>query len=192
MRGAASAFLFSAVHERFQSPASIPSPSRTLIRKLMSAITAVLHTENDGLRLGRALETLYPCDEIVVIDHNSRDDTIAIARHYGARVIDGRKSSSPEQWLASVDQAWIFCLDPNESLTENLAASLYEWKSQRSVLGTAFSMFLREETSKGWRQVPVPQTRLVPASWREWNGAFPAGDRSALTLEGELLRFSFP
>jgi hypothetical protein len=183
--------LFSSVAERFQSPASIPSPSRTLIRN-MPAITAVLHTENDGLRLGRALETLYPCDDIFVIDHDSRDATISVARHYGARVIDGRKSSSPENWPAPVDQGWIFCLDPKESLTENLAASLYEWKFQKSVLGAAFSMFLREETSEGWREVPLPQTRLVPASWKEWNGVFPGDDRSALPLEGELLRFSFP
>ena len=158
----------------------------------MPAITAVLHTENDGLRLGRALETLYPCDDIFVIDHDSRDATISVARHYGARVIAGRKSSSPENWPAPVDQGWIFCLDPKESLTENLAASLYEWKFQKSVLGAAFSMFLREETSEGWREVPLPQTRLVPGSWKEWNGVFPADDWSALPLEGELLRFSFP
>ena len=53
----------------------------------MPSITALLHTENDALRLGRCLETLYPCDYIHVVDHGSQDGTVPLAREYGARVI---------------------------------------------------------------------------------------------------------
>ena len=54
----------------------------------MTSITALLHTENDALRVGRVLETLYPCDQILVVDHGSRDASVRIAREYGARVVD--------------------------------------------------------------------------------------------------------
>ncbi len=91
---------------------------------------------------------------------------------------------------------WILCLDPREALTEKLAASLFEWKSEsfraEAAAALAFSVFLREETPEGWVEVPFPQTRLVPRSWSSWNGEFPAHEPSALALEGELLRFVFP
>ncbi|HLW53045.1 MAG TPA: hypothetical protein VKW06_09385, partial [Candidatus Angelobacter sp.] len=85
---------------------------------------------------------------------------------------------------------------PCESLTEKLAASLFEWKSE--TFGTrvsspcAFSVFLREETEQGWVEVPAAQTRLVPQSWRMWNGKYPLHEPSAPALEGEILRFIFP
>ena len=89
------------------------------------------------MRLGRALETVYACDEIVVVDHGSRDGTVRVAREYGARVVDARPQASPADYrlLAKagsvnakvtssglVESAWILCLDPRESLTEKVAA----------------------------------------------------------------------
>ena len=53
----------------------------------MPPITALLHTKNDGLRLGRALEMLLPCAEILIVDHHSADATRRIAREYGARIV---------------------------------------------------------------------------------------------------------
>ena len=90
-----------------------------------------------------------------------------------------------------MESAWILCLDPRESLTERLAASLFEWKAeslrgQPSAAG-AFSVFLREETAEGWVEVPTAQTRLVPQDWNSWKGRFPANANAALLLKGELL-----
>jgi glycosyltransferase involved in cell wall biosynthesis len=158
----------------------------------MPAITAVLHTENDALRLGRALETLYPCDEILIVDHGSRDATIQVARHYGARILAATNETDPDKYLRS-RSGWVLYLDPRESLTESLAASLFEWKSEEVPAdGTGFSVFLREETFEGWVEHPSAQTRLVPATWKHWAGRFPAADSSAVALEGDLLRFAFP
>lgn len=159
----------------------------------MPAITAVLHTENDALRLGRALETLYPCDEILIVDHGSRDATIQIARHYGARILAATNGTDPEGYLRSIPSGWVLCLDPRESLTESLAASLFEWKSEAVPADNAgFSVFLREETFEGWVEHPSAQTRLVPTTWKLWAGRLPAADSSAVALEGDLLRFVFP
>lgn len=159
----------------------------------MSAITALLHTENDALRLGRVLETLRPCDEILIVDHNSRDATVHVAREYGARILSFRGNTTPAHYLQSARHEWILCLEPREALTEGLEASLYEWKSEAlPPTGEAFSVFLREETPGGWLTLPAPQTRLVPRSWNQWKGNSPADQASAITLEGELLRFLLP
>ena len=167
----------------------------------MTSITALLHTKDDALRLGRALETLYACDDIVVVDHRSRDATARVAHDYGARVVEVRPGASPADYLrpsslSSPKSEWILCLDPRESLTEKLAASLFEWKSEsvdeNTLAARAFSVFLREETTVGWLEIPAPQTRLVPLDWKHWQGMFPSAQSSALVLEGDLLRFAFP
>jgi glycosyltransferase involved in cell wall biosynthesis len=158
----------------------------------MAGITALLHTQNDGLRVGRCLETLYPCDEILIIDYGSDDGTVRVAQEYGARVVRSKAGAPLEQYLRLARTGWILSLDPRESLTEGLAASLFEWKSEAVVGEFTFSMFLREETVQGWIENPAPQTRLVPIGWERWEGRLPANEASALVLEGELLRFVLP
>ncbi len=157
----------------------------------MREITAVVHTQDDALRIGRCLETLYPCDEILIIDHGSEDGTVRVAQEYGARVMRA-PAGSPERAPRLASSSWVLCLDARESLSESLAASLYEWKTEVSPQQRVFSMFLREETAEGWIENPTPQTRMVPAVWDHWHGVFPANDASACALEGDLLRFVLP
>ena len=172
--------------------------SRTLSFSLpfatMLTLSAFLHTRNDALRLGRCLETVYPCDEIVVVDHGSSDDTVHVAREFGAKIIglgadaEDQKAFPPKSLIST---QWLLCLDPRESLSEALAASLFEWKTAAPD-ASAYAIHLREENAQGWIENPVPQTRLVPAGWDRWHGRFPRNQRSSTTLAGKLLRFAFP
>jgi glycosyltransferase involved in cell wall biosynthesis len=163
----------------------------------MVPITALVHTHNDVLRIGRCLETLHPCDEIVIVDHGSDDGTVRVAREYGARIVDAAQVGDLQvgdlKIARSGREEWILCLDPSESLTESLAASLFEWKSEAAAgSASVYSVFLREETAEGWVENPVAQTRMVPANWNQWKGRFPQNEGSAQALEGELLRFLLP
>lgn len=158
----------------------------------MLGITAVVHTHDDGLRLGRCLETLYPCDEILIVDHGSQDGTVRVAHEYAARVIAAKPEAAVEDLLRQARTEWIFCVDARESMSEALAASVYEWKLDGARNIPAFSVFLREETEQGWIANPAAQTRLVPTNWKRWSGKLPVADPSAVALEGELLRFVLP
>lgn len=158
--------------------------------QLMPTLTALLHTQNDALRLGRALEMLFPCDEILIVDHDSEDATLHVAREYGARI---QQAAPGVSYTASARSEWIFTIDPRESVTEALAASLFEWKSEGvSENVRAYSVYLREETLEGWVSNPVAHTRLVRADWGRWAGRFPEADSAAVALEGDLLHFVFP
>jgi glycosyltransferase involved in cell wall biosynthesis len=164
----------------------------------MPSITALLHTHNDALRLGRCLETLYPCNGIVIIDHASTDATVQIARQYGTRIVPETEipaRPAPEIILTeSAAPSWILHLRATESVSESLAASLFELRSQpaNQLNIPPYSMFLREETASGWQQHPIAETRLVPPTWSDWVGNLPRPFPSATVLEGELLRFAFP
>jgi glycosyltransferase involved in cell wall biosynthesis len=165
----------------------------------MPPITALLHTKNDALRLGRALEMLLPCTDIVIVDHHSTDATLRIAREYGARVVTADAHPAPDHYLDLARHDWVLCLDPAESISEGLQASLFEWSvlpiradMSSPANESAFSMFVRQQTSEGWLQLPAPETRLIPRNWTRWEGRLPAREPSAVALQGELLRFAFP
>jgi glycosyltransferase involved in cell wall biosynthesis len=134
---------------------------------------------------------VYPCDEILIVDHGSVDRTVNVAREYGAKILVAESGASAEEYLQRSESGWILCLRPRESLTEGLAASLFEWKFQ-SAGAAALSVLLREETSKGWIEHPAAQTRLIPFSWNRWHGDLPAHEPGSQALEGELLSFEFP
>ena len=133
---------------------------------------------------------LFPCDEILIVDHSSRDATLEVAREYGVRILPAETGAS---YSSLAKGNWIFALDTSESFTESLAASLFEWKAEAIPDSVrAFSVYRRDETAEGWISNPVAQTRLVRAEWDRWAGHFPEPDEAAVALEGDLLHFIFP
>ena len=90
-------------------------------------VTATLITLNEAANIQAALESLSWADEIIVVDSQSTDDTVAIARRFTDKVIvrpwpgySAQKNFAAEQ--ASHD--WIFSLDADERVTPALAAEI--------------------------------------------------------------------
>ena len=155
----------------------------------MPKISALIHTLNDAQRLPRAIESLRSCDEVLVIDHGSEDKTETIARDHGAKV----KTAIPgvEDGTYAVDAAhdWILCVQPSESLSEDLEASLLEWKRNDpgdEVIG--FRVKVREQNENGWHSLGQ-QMRLVNRKRMNWTTKLPPNATNAKPLTGDLLRF---
>ena len=158
----------------------------------MPPISAILHTRNDELRIGRALGTLHPCDEILIVDHGSTDRTLGIARQYAARIL--RPEESPVNAVQRARHDWLLCLQPNESLSEGLEATLFEWRHRspaevHSIIAGA--VLIRTEAPSGWSPAGS-ETRLVPKTWTYWQGRLPVHDPQAIVLQGDLLHFRLP
>ncbi len=74
--------------------------------------------------LPRCLDAIQVCDELIVIDIASEDDTAAVAQAYGARVV--RQPYVPIAEWARVTVApqarhdWIFVVDPDEEVPKAL------------------------------------------------------------------------
>jgi glycosyltransferase involved in cell wall biosynthesis len=157
----------------------------------MAKITALLHTHNDAERVGRALESLRACDEVLVVDHASTDDTVKIARDHGATVKEGVPGVNPGVYAIDARYDWVLCILPNEALDEALEASLFGWKDRTDSQCCGISMKLREETGNGWKELGT-HTRLVNRKKVNWQDHLPADDPAAELLPGHLLRFAKP
>jgi glycosyltransferase involved in cell wall biosynthesis len=96
----------------------------------MMSISVVIHTLNSGKYLRQCLESVRDFDEIVVCDMFSVDDTLDIAREYGARIVMTEPCNGiPEPARAfAVNQAsreWVLVLDSDEVVPEALKNYLY-------------------------------------------------------------------
>ena len=88
-------------------------------------ISVVLIAKNEQVAIPRCLEALTWCDEVVVIDDHSVDDTTALAVKYGARVITHLFESFAQQRNWALDHAqlrnqWVLMLDVDEVVTSEL------------------------------------------------------------------------
>lgn len=158
----------------------------------MPKITAIVHTANDALRIGRAVESLRVCDEVIVVDHQSTDDSASVAREHGALVKIGVPGVEPGAYIFDARHDWILCLLPNESLHETLEAVLHEWKDSDPGEKPGFCIEVREESSEGWRSLG-PQLRLVNRTRVNWPDKLPPNTcNGQADLAGEILRFALP
>ena len=90
-------------------------------------VTVIVATRNEARNLPRCLESLRNVGEIYVIDSQSTDSTVEIAKEYGANVVQFHyKGGWPKkrQWaMDSLPLAydWVFIVDADEALTPALA-----------------------------------------------------------------------
>jgi glycosyltransferase involved in cell wall biosynthesis len=90
-------------------------------------VTATVITFNEAANIQAALESLSWADEIVVVDSESTDETVSIARRFTDRVIVRPWPGYIAQKNFAAEQArhdWIFSLDADERVTPQLAAEI--------------------------------------------------------------------
>jgi glycosyltransferase involved in cell wall biosynthesis len=92
------------------------------------SISVCIVCRNEGDRLGPCLDSVSWADEIIVMDLSSTDNSTAIAREYGARVVPHEPVPIVELVREELsDEArgeWILVLDPDERVSPGLAQEL--------------------------------------------------------------------
>ena len=90
-------------------------------------LTVVIPTLNEAPQIREALDALSWADEVIVADGGSTDDTVAIARCHGARVLELCDESIGGQRNAAIALArnqWILAVDADERVTPELRREL--------------------------------------------------------------------
>src|SRR5687768_7897837 len=99
-------------------------------------ITATIITLNEESNIKAACESVAWADEIVVVDSESTDATREIAASCGARVITNPWPGFGAQKQFAVNRAahdWIFSLDADERVSDQLRQSIEALKENRHV-----------------------------------------------------------
>lgn len=90
-------------------------------------VSIVMPTLNESRGLKQTLDDLHWADEVIVVDGGSSDDTAAIARDAGARVLvvpGVTIASQRNAGIAAARHNWILALDADERVTPELRESL--------------------------------------------------------------------
>jgi glycosyltransferase involved in cell wall biosynthesis len=90
-------------------------------------LTVTVITHNEAANIGAALESVSWADEIIVVDSNSTDATVAIAKTRATRVEVREWAGYSAQKNLAADLAsndWILSLDADERVTPALAAEI--------------------------------------------------------------------
>lgn len=93
----------------------------------VSRVSVTIITLNEEANLSACLESVKWADEILVVDSESHDRTVAIARDFGCRVLINPWPGHKEQKNVAVDAAsheWILSIDADERLTPECQAEV--------------------------------------------------------------------
>jgi len=88
-------------------------------------ITVIILTKNEEENIGRCLESVKWCDEIIVIDDKSSDRTIEIVRKYKATIyphpLNNDFSAQRNFGISKAKCEWILYVDSDEVVSDALA-----------------------------------------------------------------------
>jgi glycosyltransferase involved in cell wall biosynthesis len=122
------------------------SPSQAGPSAALLPVTAIVAARNEAHNLPRCLESLRDIAEVYVIDSQSTDATVEIARSYGAQVVQFHYQGGwpkKRQWaMESLPLAgeWILLIDADEALTPELAAEIHGAIQNPEVNGYSISL----------------------------------------------------
>jgi (heptosyl)LPS beta-1,4-glucosyltransferase len=168
-------------------------------------ISVCIITLNEQDHIRAACESVSWADEIVVVDSGSTDRTREIATECGARVLENSWPGFAAQKQFAAEQAaheWIFSLDADECVSEELRASIQDLlsKSDDAISADGYLIsrraFYMGRWIRGGGWYPDRQLRLYRKTMGRWEGAhihesvqMNPGARIGM-LKGDLLHYT--
>jgi glycosyltransferase involved in cell wall biosynthesis len=166
----------------------------------MTKITATIVTLNEEKNIGRAIESVRVCEEILVVDSGSTDRTKTLATQRGARVLPHAWPGYAKQKNWAAEQAsndWILSIDADEALSEPLEAEILTLKKVGMAADGYDMPRLAQYLGKwirhsGW--YPDRKVRLYDRRKARWVGEYVHEsvqvDGRVIELNSDLLHFT--
>lgn len=169
-------------------------------------LSVVILARNEASNIVRCVSAVIWCDDVVVVDDSSTDETASIAANAGARVVQHRFESfaSQRNWAmqhAELKHNWVLHLDADEVVTPALQQVLTKIVSAVDPGVVAFRMCRKTMFRDSWLRFsdgfPVWIMRLtdrrVARFVDQGHGevAVPGVDGEVGTIEEPFLHFAF-
>lgn len=159
----------------------------------MPPLSVVIIARDEADRLPEAIASVAFADEVLVLDSGSRDDTVALARSGGARVVETDwpgHVAQKNRGLAQATHPWVLSIDADERVSPALASSIGAvLATEPTVAG--FELARRNHwlgqpmRAGGW--YPDRRLRLVRRKDARWVGVDP---HDRLQVDGPTGRLS--
>lgn len=162
----------------------------------MSQVSAIVVCYNEEENIGRCLESLKWCDEIVVVDSFSTDRTVEICRQYTDHVIQRAWKGYRDQKSFAHSQAtrdWVLLVDADEQVSPELRDEMQEVLQRFGSRYVAYSVprlvyYLgRWWWRGGW--YPDYDVRLFQRVHASWGGLDP---HEQILVRGKVRRLKHP
>jgi glycosyltransferase involved in cell wall biosynthesis len=159
-------------------------------------VSAIVVCYNEEDNIGRCLNSLRWCDEIVVVDSFSTDRTVEICRQFTNIIIEREWAGYRDQKAFAHSKAtkdWVLMIDSDEEVTPELKNEILE---QLAVAGTLCSGFLLPRLvfylDRWWRRggwYPDYDVRLFRRELATWGGTDP---HEKIIVDGPVRRLRNP
>ncbi|MFZ5437862.1 MAG: glycosyltransferase family 2 protein [Patescibacteria group bacterium] len=164
------------------------------MNKVKAKISAIVLAKNEASMIDGCLNTLVWCDEVLVLDNGSTDNTVELAESLGARVITFSHPSFARKRNEALKHAkndWVFYLDADERVTPTLAKEImvHMETATAQVLEMSRQNFCYGHEFKhgGWQDDLV--TRIFHKSaLKEWTGQI----HESPNFEGQVTKLHSP
>lgn len=139
----------------------------------LNQLTTIIIAKNEAQRIAGAIQSVSFCGSVIVIDNGSTDETEKVAKKHGAQVFSFTSDdfSAVRNFGAKEAKSdWIFYLDADEEVTENLRNEIQMVIQSKNPM-PAYRIF-RKNFFLG-REWPTPdqQTRLFQKRYLQgWTG----------------------
>ena len=102
----------------------------TIVNGMAPRLSVIVITKNEAARLPTCLASVAFADELIVVDSASTDNTVELARGFGARVIVTADwpgfGLQKQRALDAATGDWVLCIDADEWLDDRLAAAIQQ------------------------------------------------------------------
>lgn len=166
-------------------------------------LSVVVITKNEAGRLAGCLDSVRWTREVIVVDDESTDDTLAVARRYTPRVFQKRMEveGRHRNWAyAQAAHEWVLSLDADERVTPELGLeiqSLLRGSPESDVYSIPRRNYIGTQWIRHGGWYPSPQVKLFRRSVFQWEDttvhprALTTSKKPWGTLKGDLIHYSY-
>lgn len=157
-------------------------------------ITAIVIAKNEAAMIANCVESLCWCDEVLVVDNGSEDETAKIAESLDCRVVSFETNKFDllrNKALQYVKTDWVIYIDADERVTPRLAQEILVHIETGSA--AAFQIYRQNilyghlVTHGGWDNDSVTRVFKVN-SFKKWQGAI----HESPTFDGQIIDLHSP
>ncbi len=159
----------------------------------MNTVDAIIIAKNAENLLQDCLESLSFCTKIILIDGGSNDNTVEIAKRHGAIVFEHKVQDFSEMrnfGLRKSTAEWVFYIDVDERVTEDLAGEIKKIVTANEETHAAYKIKRKNFYlgKNAWPYIETLERLFRREKLQEWYGSLHESPRVKGTI-GEIHGF---